>query len=71
MCKGLFVGLYIVNIRGDLIYINRNFNIMNLLEDMMINLMLVKRIYLKWRLCCVYCFLFIGDFLVGIYIDGI
>lgn len=64
-------GFYIVNKDGELIFIDYNYNINKLLNDMKIIIVFIERKYFIWILMCVYWFLFIGDLLVGVYRDVI
>lgn len=62
----IFCGVYIVNSDGDLIYINKDYNISKLLYDMELYIIFIDKIVLEWILLCVFCLLLIGDLLVGI-----
>lgn len=55
-CCFLFSGVYIVNKKGDLIYIDKDYNINKLLVDLEIIFIFIKKNYLFGILNCVYWF---------------
>lgn len=60
-------GLYIVNSENELIYIDKYFKINKLLRDMKLFILFVEIKGFERLLWCVYWFLLIGDFLVGMF----
>lgn len=62
LCRGY--GVYIVNYEGELIYIDTNYDIKKLLNNFEIIIILKIILDIKWKLCCVYLFLYIGNLLV-------
>lgn len=62
LCRGY--GVYIVNYEGELIYIDMNYDIKKLLKNVEIIILLKIFLDIKWKLCCVYLFLYIGNLLV-------
>lgn len=56
-----------VNSKNEFIYIDRKFNIRKLLMDMKINVIFINKLVFIIYLCCLYCFLVIGDLFVGYY----
>lgn len=56
--------MYIVNGIGELFYINMDFVIIKFLSDLKI--IFIIRMDFGWLLVCIYCFMIIGDLLVGI-----
>lgn len=66
-----YCGLYIVVSDGELIYINKEYNIMKLFMIMKIKIkfIILKDFVLKFL--SVYCFFFIGDIFVGVIKDNL
>lgn len=58
--------MYIVNGIGELFYIDMDFVIIKFLSDLKIILIFIIRMDFEWILVCIYCFMIIGDLLVGI-----
>lgn len=58
-------GLYIVNSENELIFLVKDNDIIMLLKDINIVFVFLNFIDFIWKLWCVYCFLLIGDFFVG------
>lgn len=67
MYSCLIFMLLIVNSENELIYIDKYFKINKLLRDMKLFILFVEIIGFKRLLWCVYWFLLIGDFLVGMF----
>nr|XP_022291308.1 uncharacterized protein LOC111102736 [Crassostrea virginica]XP_022291309.1 uncharacterized protein LOC111102736 [Crassostrea virginica] len=62
-------GKHTVNCEGELIYIDMEFNIIKLCNDMKTTTTLIKHTDKTWELRCVYCSPSSGDLLVGMYTD--
>ncbi|XP_078341307.1 uncharacterized protein LOC111100241 [Crassostrea virginica] len=60
-------GIHTVNCDGELIYIDKEFNIIKLCNDMKTTATLIKHTDTTWRPLCVYCSPSSGDLLVGMY----
>nr|XP_022288143.1 uncharacterized protein LOC111100487 [Crassostrea virginica]XP_022288144.1 uncharacterized protein LOC111100487 [Crassostrea virginica] len=60
-------GKHTVNCEGELIYIDKERNIIKLCNDMKTTTTLIKHTDKTWRPCCVYCSPSSGDLLVGMY----
>nr|XP_022289783.1 uncharacterized protein LOC111101547 [Crassostrea virginica]XP_022289784.1 uncharacterized protein LOC111101547 [Crassostrea virginica]XP_022289785.1 uncharacterized protein LOC111101547 [Crassostrea virginica] len=58
-------GIHTVNCEGELIYIDKEHNIIKLCNDMKTTTTLIKRTDTTWRPDCVYCSPSSGDLLVG------
>lgn len=58
-------GFYIVNKDGELIFIDYNYNIKKLLNDMKIINIFIDVIYFIVYLCCLYWFFYLDDLIVG------
>lgn len=61
------IGLYLVNKEGELLYIDRESNIIKFLEDRKNRLIFIYRERFKWRFECVICFYFFNDVFVGMW----
>lgn len=57
-----------MNSDGELIFVGSNYDIMKLLVDEKLLFYVIYMIYNIWDLICVYWFLVIEDFLVGMYL---
>eukprot|EP00105_Crassostrea_gigas_P040688 XP_019924836.1 PREDICTED: uncharacterized protein LOC105333183 [Crassostrea gigas] len=68
-CRGYNRGLHTVNSESELIYINRNYNINKLSEDMKTTTTLIERTDSTWEPQCVYWSPSTGDLLFGMYND--
>ncbi|XP_078311543.1 uncharacterized protein LOC144618750 isoform X2 [Crassostrea virginica] len=60
-------GIHTVNCEGELIYIDKERNIIKLCNDMKTTTTLIKHTDTTWRPLCVYCSPSSGDLLVGMY----
>ncbi|XP_078311707.1 uncharacterized protein LOC111100413 isoform X2 [Crassostrea virginica] len=60
-------GKHTVNCEGELIYIDKEYNIIKLCNDMETTTTLIKHTDTTWRPYCVYCSPSSGDLLVGLY----
>lgn len=60
-------GSHTVNSRGELIYINRNVEVVKLSRDMKTTILLIKNTDYSWKPLCVHCSTSTGDLLVGMY----
>lgn len=54
-----------VNNKDELFYLNLEFIIKKFLSDFKIILIFIIRMDYEWILVCIYCFMIIGDLLVG------
>lgn len=61
-------GVYIVNSKDEIFYIGRDNDIKKILN---FKEMIIFKWFKNYWNYCVYCFLFIGDLLVGVFISGI
>lgn len=61
----IFRGVHTVNSDGDLIYINKDYNISKLSHDMESYTTLIDKTVLAWTPLCVFCSSLTGDLLVG------
>lgn len=64
-------GLHTVNSGGELIYIDKNYNINKLSTDMKTTIPFIQKTDSKWRPQCVHLSPSIGDLLVGMYRDDL
>ncbi|XP_078327674.1 uncharacterized protein LOC144623213 [Crassostrea virginica] len=60
-------GIHTVNCEGELIYIDKEYNIIKLCNDMKTTTTLIKQTDKTWRPECVYCSPSSGDLLVGMF----
>lgn len=65
VCKDLFRGVHTVNSDGDLIYINKDYEISKLSYDMKSYTTLIDKTVLALTPLCVFCSSLTGDLLVG------
>lgn len=63
-----YYGVYIVNSKDEIFYIGRDNDIKKILN---FKEMIIFKWFKNYWNYCVYCFLFIGDLLVGVFISGI
>nr|XP_022287572.1 uncharacterized protein LOC111100198 isoform X2 [Crassostrea virginica] len=65
----LLTGRHTVNCEGELIYIDKEYNIIKLCNDMKTTTTLIKHTDTTWKPVCVYCSLSSGDLLVGMFTE--
>nr|XP_034319601.1 uncharacterized protein LOC117687359 [Crassostrea gigas] len=66
-CSDLYGGLHTVNSENEMVYIDRNYNINKLSEDMKTTITFLERTDSTWEPRCVYWSPSTGDLLVGMY----